>query len=555
MATPFADAVTLTPVRIKKIRPSLSPLKSPKEVQPKTRALSEVLEKKPSMPANAEYDHSTAALNFREFSFWSEDKVYKTTNLSNEHLDALANYLTEHYGAVAIEISLPFLIIECAPNLPPESERPFSVAGAISIWAKPGDFKLSFSLIGERGRGPRLALSEKLATDLQQMESPDPETLLALARAHFEDAIAISYLWDRVLVELPTQSNKEFLDSLDNLPDAFTNAAVNLDFHNGPLPFTERKRLVKPDAADAADLEGPSTVADTSDYVKHCGAFYPGSMIRAVDGDGQDLGSVSAGILVEKGYMRRLTVSYHCWEPLVTKNPEKFGSADIEFCKILQGEPGTNVGFVHERIRNTDIALAKLLPSVQFQNAFMEIEAQVKRLLPSSEISIGDEFLIDSFVTGKQRLRCLGSRFRLARKANARSQPTLKGPEDLLPPDDNIYISLRQGIYASNKDNIPGHPKIRAAVCGAALLRCSQYSNRQRDLDSVLKDGEVAGIMHFADLQSKGQLDTFLCYADSFDDLAAEGWKVVQTKEKRDLPSDEDEDADLDKSPEKRSKQ
>ncbi len=551
MATPFVDAVTLTPVRIKKIRPSLSPLKSPKEVQPKTRALSEVLEKKPLMSANAEYDHSTAALNFQEFSFWGRDKVHKAINLSNEHRDALFKYLAEHFGAVAIEISLPFLIIECAPNLPPESERPFSVAGAISIWAKPGDFKLSFSLIGERGRGPRLTLSEKLATDLHQMESPDPETLLALARAHFEDAIAISYLWDRVLVELPTQSNKQFLDCLGNLPDAFTNAAVNLDFHNGPLPFTERKRLVKP---DAADLEGPSTVADTSDYVKHCGAFYPGSMIRAVDSDGRDIGSVSAGILVEKGLMRKLTVSYHCWEPLVTRNPEKFGTADTEFCKILQGVPGTNVGFVHERIRNTDIALAKLLPSVQFHNAFMEIEAQVKRLLPSSEISIGDEFLIDSFVTGKRRLRCLGSRFRLECKANARRHPSLKGPEDLLPPDDNIYISLRQGIYASNENNIPGNPKIRAGVCGAALLRCFQYSNRQRDTDSVLKDGEIAGIMHFADLQSKGQLDTFLCYADSFDDLAAEGWKVVQTKEKRDLTPDEGEDADLDKSPEKRSK-
>jgi hypothetical protein len=45
--------------------------------------------------------------------------------------------------------------------------------------------------------------------------------------------------------------------------------------------------------------------------------------------------------------------------------------------------------------------------------------------------------------------------------------------------------------------------------------------------------------MHFADLQSKGDADTLLCYADSFDELVSEGWQVAQTAEKRKEPGEE----------------
>lgn len=131
----------------------------------------------------------------------------------------------------------------------------------------------------------------------------------------------------------------------------------------------------------------------------------------------------------------------------------------------------------------------------------------------------------------------------MKRRQNARSHPHLVGPESDLPPDENIYIELRQGIYATNEPKIPTQPKVREGACGAVLIRCRQRSNPLRALDSVLKDGEVAGFMHFADLQSKGNLDNLLCYADSFDELASEGWGVVQTAEKRKEPGGNDEEA------------
>ena len=53
----------------------------------------------------------------------------------------------------------------------------------------------------------------------------------------------------------------------------------------------------------------------------------------------------------------------------------------------------------------------------------------------------------------------------------------------------------------------------------------------------------MAGFMHFADLQSKGDVSTLFCYADSFDELASEGWEGVQTAEKRKEPGGNDEEA------------
>jgi hypothetical protein len=536
LITPFADALTLTPIRVKKTRPSLSPKKTPAKSKPKPRCFSEALAKKPSMP-DAEYDIGTAALNFREFSFFNEDGDMSAEYIPDVHREAFHRYLSERYDVEVMTMALPFLYLECYPSAPPENERPFSIAGAICVWLEPGEW-IDFSIcVGERGSGKRVEVAEDLKDDLHQRRNPQKETLLSLAQSHFRDAIAISFLWDAVVVELPKMDLSQYRDLLQELPEGFANANVSLEFHNGPLPYSEHKRILKPDPT----FNGPDAIADESDYVKEYGCFYPGAMIHAVDDSGENLGSVTAGILVEKGLERRLTVSYHCWESLVPKNPDMFGSPSA--CRIIQGDPGTEVGFMHERIKKTDVALAKLLPSIEFRNEFMEIDARPKRLLPLRQIRIGDEFLIDSFVTGRQRLGCVGLRLPLKRRQNARSHPRLKGPESLLPPDENIYIELGQGIYATNEPKIPKSPKIREGVCGAVLLRCHQRINPSRTLDSVLKDGEVAGFMHFADLQSKLGGDALLCYADSFDELASEGWEVVQAAEKRKEPSGNNEGA------------
>ena len=208
----------------------------------------------------------------------------------------------------------------------------------------------------------------------------------------------------------------------------------------------------------------------------------------------------------------------------------------------LKGEPGTNVGVVDQRIGTTDIALAKLLPSIEFRNEFMEIDARPKKFLLSKDLRVGDKFLIDSFVTNRQKLMCVGARAPVYRRANSRGNLDLLGPAHLLPRDENVYVKLRQGIHATNTPLIPCEPKIREGVCGAVLVRCFSKKDPDRTDDEVLKDGDVAGIMHFADLRSKTSCDsTLFCYADSFDELVGEGWGVVQTVEKRKACNDEEE--------------
>jgi len=215
MATPFADAATLTPAR--------------------ERSLSEVLEDEPSVSLNAEYDHSTAALNFREFSFWNKEDNLGYSNLSIPHQKALQQYLAEHYGVISMTISLPFLILKCEPTPPPRHEQPFTVAGAISVWVQPGDFEVYSAVAGEKGRGQRLEISEDFAKDLRPGKIPSSETLQGLAREHFQDAIGISYILYGVIVELPAVDSNQFLKQLEELPEGFANANVDLSFRNGPL--------------------------------------------------------------------------------------------------------------------------------------------------------------------------------------------------------------------------------------------------------------------------------------------------------------------------------
>ena len=72
-----------------------------------------------------------------------------------------------------------------------------------------------------------------------------------------------------------------------------------------------------------------------------------------------------------------------------------------------------------------------------------------KKLLPFREVGLMDNFLFDSFVTGRQRVKCLGKRTLIKRAA----KQVLKGkPEDL--PSPGKYIILRQGIYILRFTNI-----------------------------------------------------------------------------------------------------
>ncbi|KAJ5955394.1 hypothetical protein N7501_009673 [Penicillium viridicatum] len=202
------------------------------------------------------------------------------------------------------------------------------------------------------------------------------------------------------------------------------------------------------------------------------------------------------------GSEQRLTVACHCW--------------DREFDE--------RVGYVTERIDETDIGLAKLDDTVAFSNRFLDIEIVAKVLILFTGVKTGDKFFIDSFVTGRQRLLCAGVRV-LGCK---RGQDFLRDRRE--NPPDGKYVIMHQGIYATNDTMITTASQLRSGICGSVLIRLQ----RAGEESICLEDGEVCGIMHWADLPMKYSTSSkFFCFADPMDPLISNGWACVPVLEKR----------------------
>ncbi|MCJ1411236.1 hypothetical protein MMC19_005324 [Ptychographa xylographoides] len=498
----------LTPLKTsRKKRPSFSPVKSHQPV-PKPRTQSEIVQPKPAITWS-EVDVATASLEFEEFSFWDAESQYMK-NISSEHTKQLLFYLARKYKVFDMQISLPYLILFCQDAIPLQDERPFSIAGCIAVWLKEGDAVPGDISIGDWGEGDEISLQEELALDLKVFHMPKDTTLLGVATQYFPDASFISFISHSLIVEYPKQDSQSWRSRLEKLPSGFRNIGVSLSFSNGPLVIAELKRLKAPKPQSLADLQ-----ADDSDYVKSQGCFFPGVMLQAESGD-----QITAGIAVEKDFETRLTVAFHCWDKEYQAVPKKLG--DENHFSVTQA--GTLVGYVDKRIGATDIGLAKLNNDVVFHNRFLDIPAKAKILLSSSSVNINDEFLIDSFVTGRQRLRCQGIRIRIDGQ-----REELKGDKNKLP-GAGTYISLKQGVYATGSPEIHGVPKIREGVCGSALVRVKKGG---KDGRNVLENGEISGFMHWSDLQRRNDTEgKLLCFADAVDDLVAAGWTIVQVPEK-----------------------
>ena len=504
--------LTPVPTRRKK-RASASPLKLRQSLAA-SRAKSEspVKQVNALLPQPVESVDS-AALNFKEFSFWNDDHR-RMQGISSNHLKALDQFLYERYDVMDIQLSLPLLYLWCKGSPPPIESRPFSIAGAVAVWlGNDEENYVSLSLGEFSPSDDMVTIDDELAADLKIYKMPKPETISRLLRQYFPDAVAISFIFHTIVVEFDEVERKSWLERLQGLPHRFENVGVALEFSNGPLVGMELKRLKKPMPAVLDTMQ-----EDDSNYVKSGGCFYPGAMIKAESG-----GQISAGIAVEKAGDTRLTVAFHCWDSEYESAPEKLGHAT--HFSVTQGE--TRVGYVQGRIGTTDIGLAKLDDNIAFQNRFLDLDTTARCFLPFDNINISDEFLFDSFVTGKQRMRCAGVRIR---KAGQRREELVGNKEHL--PDSGNWIELCQGIYATGSPEIRGAPKIRAGVYGSALIRVS-IAGETND-PAILQRGEVAGFMHWSDLRRKNDVTGQLfCFAQSAEDLMQEGWSVVQVAEKR----------------------
>lgn len=320
---------------------------------------------------------------------------------------------------------------------------------------------------------------------------------------HFPDALAVSYISHQIVVELEETSLEQYIKRLRLLPNSIMGTEVGLRYHNGLINGQEMKREKQP---DPTHVDGD---CDDTDYIQSHGCFYPGAMLSSKNST-----TISAGILLQRQDEVRLTVAIHCWGKQL-KSKVDLGHADYI---VKQGDwaSGTVVGRVTERTGDSDIGLAKV--DKPFSNRFLGLNGSAKSLLHTDDIkNINERFWIDSFVTGRQQLASRGVRvIRVDQRNTGILQPTGASSKDI--PTAGTYITLVQGIFATSTPEITGEPKIRAGVCGAAVVRARALereipqktpststgaSGMSETTTPVLKPfpredttGEVAGFMH-----------------------------------------------------------
>ena len=120
-------------------------------------------------------------------------------------------------------------------------------------------------------------------------------------------------------------------------------------------------------------------------------------------------------------------------------------------------------------------------------------DAVATALVPFSQILWTNRVYINSFVTGREFLSCVGCRV----LGRTRGQDFLRDRKDT--PPDGRYIIMHQGIYVVNYPEILGSAKLRSGICGSVLVQM----RRAKEKASCLDDGKVYGILHWADLAMK----------------------------------------------------
>ncbi|KAM0420551.1 hypothetical protein ACHAPT_011720 [Fusarium lateritium] len=223
------------------------------------------------------------------------------------------------------------------------------------------------------------------------------------------------------------------------------------------------------------------------------------------------------------------------WQMLVVELPatskhqhlvrlEDFPSTIIDCPLILRFHNGP---LPNSERRGRDIQLK----SKPLENKFMGMEA-ARTFLRSDQQNMGDLYIFDSSATGKQNVFGFGRRFTLSQ---TQSYPNLAVPQDgqnTMPVNNGAkYIALERSVFATNSPEIFGKPQTHDSACRSVLLRCRLAEpKRKKDQTekAALEQGEIGGMLHFCDLQSKpaSKAEDHIMYADSFDPLIDAGWTI-----------------------------
>ena len=181
------------------------------------------------------------------------------------------------------------------------------------------------------------------------------------------------------------------METVSDLPMYYEGFPWAVQWHNGPLAQETGRREKKPDSSVLIDLvseEGigyqECKVEDNTDYIAKDGRFYPGAQVCSLHRDGRTYSCVSAGVLVRKGTERRLTISFHNWGRHAKEEPDLLNKDSTEAKKLfraVQGENGTEFGYLREWIGGTSIGIIELHEGIIFENRFIGIDTFAKKTL------------------------------------------------------------------------------------------------------------------------------------------------------------------------------
>ena len=414
-------------------------------------------------------------------------------------MDGLIDALTHRYPqAESVFVSMPFCVVECRNEVPPESKQCFLAAGLVVVFHLIGTpYPFGANFIGVRGSSEAPELPDQVERDLTPCRIPNISSLEAIFN-HVPSATHVSTYPFQLLFELEETDISTFNSKLENLPERF--GSLNVGYNNGPLLLKRHAWTIVP---NPARKDG---IYDTTNYLlpENGGKLRPGileSMTSDENGKSREVRMYSnSGVKISRQDQVRFTVASHGWE---------------DSDKIIY-HAGEKVG-LWERCVGEDIGLAET--EYEFSNEFLDLNATAKKLLHSSLLTFGQFVVIDSAYTGRQRMFYSGIR---AGPKHPVSPPNAAEPY-YGPSPRYRHLQIEQGIYAVRSEVINGEHKIREGVCGTPIV----VQGRSRRDESYLNNGQVCGFMLWNDVKGYANDGRLYCYCQIVDPLIDEGWEVL----------------------------
>ncbi|KAF9879117.1 hypothetical protein CkaCkLH20_03350 [Colletotrichum karsti] len=212
-------------------------------------------------------DAPTSALNLEQFSYRDErDGWICTSNMTEDQHAALQAYLFQTYDLIAIGYQLPYLVLRCCGQLPDESTRPFTIAGALVVWLSADDPEL-YPLFGDFSEGEFITIPENFSDQVERSGHLTQEVLNYFAFTLFPDCIAIAVVHGSLVVQLRETDMEVYIDRMQTLPRGLRKVPLQLRYCNGFLPNSERAqhRVITPSPASFTGLDVAPTLVHSSE--------------------------------------------------------------------------------------------------------------------------------------------------------------------------------------------------------------------------------------------------------------------------------------------------